>query len=134
MWKRTILVLFENSAVEKALLQWAGKHQCNLVWADPESPDLIAIGCFVLIIDRNLVKKDVYFQYLEFLKEVQNSDNITENGTNGIREQAICILIDNLRDLEFPVLDVVLQVDIKNQNAVQWIIHNIELASKIVRV
>ena len=49
-----------------------------------------------------------------------------------LRDTSICIIIDNIKDLELPSLDMVLQVDLNQKNAVKWILHNLELASKLV--
>ena len=48
-----------------------------------------------------------------------------------MRDTSICIIIDNIKGLELPLLDVVLQIDINQNNAVKWILHNLELASKL---
>jgi len=131
-WKRTILAHFEDPNLKKELSNWASKYRYSLVWADPDSPDLIAIGCFALVIDRTLIKNDIYFQYLEFLKEAHDSNSIRDSEVSETKEESICILIDKIKDLELPLLDVILQVDIRQENSVQWIIQNLELASKLV--
>lgn len=129
VWDKTIFAQFENSKLEKELIQWAKKHQLDIVWGNPKHPDLIASPSFALILDRNLIiKNHIYSQYLDFVNEVNTSDC----ELNEIRDASICIIIDNLKDLELPLLDVVLQIDINQKNAVKWILHNLELASKLV--
>lgn len=131
MWNRTILCLFQNSSLRKDLLQWAETKQLCLLWADPDSPDLIGIGYFALILDRTMITKKRYVQFLEFLKEVQNNTIAMGDEMNGIRDESICILLDPLKDLEFPLLDIVLQVNVRQPNAVPWIINNLEIASPL---
>jgi len=89
---------------------------------------LIACPCFALVIDRNLiVENHIYSQYLSYI----NEDN-SEGELNEIRGTSICIIIDNIKDLELPSLDMVLQVDINQKNSVKWILHNLELAFELV--
>ncbi len=114
----------ENSILNNKLYNWASKHQCSIVWSDPDSPDLLALGCFALVIDRTLIKNEFYLQYLEFLKEVHNYSGITDCEIPEGKEETICILIDNLKNLEFPLLDVVLQIDMNSPNAVQFMQQN----------
>lgn len=55
-WKRTILAPLKIQSLKNELYNWASKHQCSIVWEDPDSPDLIAHGCCALFIDRTLIK------------------------------------------------------------------------------
>jgi hypothetical protein len=127
MWEKTIFAQFENSKLKNELIKWAKKDQLNILWGNPKHPDLIACPSFALVIDRNLIiENQIYSQYLEYIDEV-NSD--CEH--NEMRDTSICIIIDNIKGLELPLLDVVLQIDINQNNAVKWILHNLELASKL---
>lgn len=127
IWEKTIFAQFENPKLKNELIDWAGEHQLNMVWGDPKQPDLIACPSFALVIDRNLIiENGIYSQYLEYIDDVNMDDGIKE-----IRDTSICILIDNIKGIEIPSLDLVLQVDIQKKNAVKWIIHNIEFASKL---
>ena len=127
MWEKTIFAQFENSKLKNELIKWAKNHRINIVWGNPKHPDMIACPSFALVIDRNLIiKNQIYSQYLEYIDEV-NSD--CEH--NEMRDTSICIIIDNIKGLELPLLDVVLQIDINQNNAVKWILHNLELASKL---
>jgi hypothetical protein len=127
MWKKTIFAQFENLKLKNVLIEWAKKHRLNIVWGNPEHPDMIACPSFALVIDRNLIiGNQIYSQYLEYIDEVNSDGELNE-----LRDNSICIIIDNIKDLELPSLDIVLQVDIKQKNAVQWIFHNLEQASKL---
>jgi len=127
IWEKTIFAQFENSKLKNELIEWAKKHQLNIVWGNPEHPDLIACPSFALVIDRNLIREiQIYSQYLSYINEV-NSDGEHKE----IRDATICIIIDNIKCLELPSLDMVLQVDINQKNADKWILHNLELASKL---
>ena len=127
MWKKTIFAQFENLKLKNVLIEWAKKHRLNIVWGNPEHPDMIACPSFALVIDRNLIiENQIYSQYLEYIDEVNLDGELKE-----LRDTSICIIIDNIKDLKLPLLDTVLQVDINQENAVKWILHNLELASKI---
>ena len=128
VWTETIFAQFENSGLKNELMKWASKHRLNVVWGNPTHPDLIAYPSFALVIDRNLIiENQIYSQYLSHIDEGNSDGELKE-----LRDTSICIIIDNIKDLELPSLDVVLQVDINQKNAVQWILHNLELASKVV--
>ena len=127
VWTETIFAQFENSGLKNELMKWASKHRLNVVWGNPTHPDLIAYPSFALVIDRNLIiENQIYSQYLEYIDEVNLDGELKE-----LRDTSICIIIDNIKDLKLPLLDTVLQVDINQENAVKWILHNLELASKI---
>ena len=127
VWTKTIFAQFENSGLKNELMKWASKHRLNVVWGNPKHPDLIAYPSFALVIDRNLIiENQIYSQYLSHIDEGNSDGELKE-----LRDTSICIIIDNIKDLELPSLDIVLQVDIKQKNAVQWIFHNLEQASKL---
>ena len=128
MWEKTIFAQFENSGLKNELMKWASKHRLNVVWGNPTHPDLIAYPSFALVIDRNLIiENQIYSQYLSHIDEGNSDGELKE-----LRDTSICIIVDNIKDLELPSLDMVLQVDLNQENAVQWIFHNLELASKLV--
>jgi hypothetical protein len=128
IWEKTIFAQFENSGLKNELMKWASKHRLNVVWGNPTHPDLIAYPSFALVIDRNLIiENQIYSQYLSHIDEGNSDGELKE-----LRDTSICIIIDNIKDLALPSLDMVLQVDLNQKNAVQWILHNLELASKLV--
>ncbi|MCR4313533.1 MAG: hypothetical protein NUV58_04750 [Candidatus Roizmanbacteria bacterium] len=128
MWEKTIFAQFKNSKLKNELMKWAKIHQLDVVWESSKHFNLIACPCFAIVIDRNLIiENQIYSQYLSHIHEV-NSDCEFDD----MRNTCICIIIDNIKDLELPLLDVVLQVDINHKNTVKFILHNLELASKLV--
>lgn len=128
IWDKTIFAQFENPKLEKELIEWAKEHQLDITWGNPEHPDLIACPSFALIIDRNLIiENQIYSQYLSYINEVNSDSELKE-----LRDTSIFIIVDNINNLELPLLDVVLQVDINQKNAVKFILHNLELSSKLV--
>lgn len=130
MWKKTIFAQFENTKLKNELIEWANEHQINIVWGNPKHPDLIACPSFALVIDRNsIIENGIYTQYLEYINEVNSDCDLNER-----RDTSICIFVDDIKGLEIPLLDLVLQVDIKQKNAVKWILHKLELALKLTAV
>ena len=128
VWTETIFAQFENPRLKNKLMKWASKHRLNVVWGNPKHPDLIAYPSFALVIDRNLIiENQIYSQYLSHIDEGNSDGELKE-----LRDTSICIIIDNIKDLALPSLDMVLQVDLNQKNAVKWILHNLELASKLV--
>ena len=127
VWTETIFAQFENSGLKNELMKWASKHRLNVVWGNPTHPDLIAYPSFALVIDRNLIiENQIYSQYLSHIDEGNSDGELKE-----LRDTSICIIIDNIKDLKLPLLDVVLQVDINQDHAMKTFLHNLELASKI---
>ena len=127
VWTETIFAQFENSGLKNELMKWASKHRLNVVWGNPTHPDLIAYPSFALVIDRNLIiENQIYSQYLSHIDEGNSDGELKE-----LRDTSICIIIDNIKDLELPLLDVVLQVDINQNHAMKIFLHNLEIASKL---
>ena len=128
MWDRTIFVQVGVSRLEKEIRKWANTHQLNVVVGNPEDPDLIACPCFGLIIDRSLIiENEMYSLYLDSINDDPDSEL-----SKVMRTFSICIFVDSIKDLELPLSDVVLQVDLNQKNAIKFILHNLKLASKIV--
>lgn len=128
VWDKTIFAQFENPKLEKELKKWVNKHKLEVVWGNPERPDLIACPCFAIVIDRNLIiENKIYSQYLDLVNDDPDSEL-----SKVMRTFGICILVDDIKDLELPLSDVILQVNLNQKNAIKFILHNLELASKLV--
>jgi hypothetical protein len=128
MWDRTIFVQVGVSRLEKEIRKWANTHQLNVVVGNPEDPDLIACPSFAVVLDRNLIiENEMYSLYLDSV----NDDSESEL-SKVMRTFSICILVDDIKDLELPMLDVILQVNLNQKNAIKFILKNLELASKLV--
>ena len=128
MWEKTIFVQVGVPRLEKEIRKWANTHQLNVVVGNPEDPDLIACPCFGLIIDRSLIiENEMYSLYLDSINDDPDSEL-----SKVMRTFSICIFVDSIKDLELPLSDVVLQVDLNQKNAIKFILHNLKLASKIV--
>ena len=128
MWDKTIFVQVGVPRLEKEIRKWANTHQLNVVVGNPEDPDLIACPSFAVVLDRNLIiENEMYSLYLDSV----NDDSESEL-SKVMRTFSICILVDDIKDLELPMLDVILQVNLNQKNAIKFILKNLELASKLV--
>ena len=128
MWEKTIFVQVGAPRLEKEIRKWANTHQLNVVVGNPEDPDIVACPCFGLIIDRSLIiENEIYSLYLDSVNDDSDSEL-----SKVMRTFSICIFVDSIKDLELPLSDVVLQVDMNQKNAVKFILHNLDLASKLV--
>ena len=128
MWEKTIFVQVGVPRLEKEIRKWANTHQLNVVVGNPEDPDLIACPCFAVVLDRSLIiENEMYSLYLDSINDDPDSEL-----SKVMRTFSICIFVDSIKDLELPLSDVVLQVDLNQKNAIKFILHNLKLASKIV--
>jgi len=128
MWDKTIFVQVGDPKLEKEIRKWASTHQLDVVVGNPEDPDIVACPCFGLIIDRSLIiENEMYSLYLDSVNDDSDSEL-----SKVMRTFSICIFVDSIKDLELPLSDVVLQVDMNQKNAVKFILHNLDLASKLV--
>jgi hypothetical protein len=48
-------------------MNWAAENDCTILWGRPSYPDIITFGSFVEIIDRDVLGKETYEVYLEYL-------------------------------------------------------------------
>ena len=128
MWEKTIFVQVGVPRLEKEIRTWATAHQLDVVVGNPEDPDLIACPSFAQVLDRSLIiENEMYSLYLDSVNDDPDSEL-----SKVMRTFSICIFVDSIKDLELPLSDVVLQVDLNQKNAIKFILHNLKLASKIV--
>ena len=113
-FESTILAIFNNEQLKTELEKWASANNVKIFWGDPSSPDIIAVPCFALIVDRNILDEESYASYLELGKEAN-----------------VFIAFDNNNILELPKSKIVLRVKPKSKNAIKWIIENIINAKKL---
>jgi hypothetical protein len=125
VWNKTVFAVFQNDSLKVELEKWALTNNINIAWGDPNSPDIIVFPYFSAIIDRNILGKEVYYQYLDFVREVNTPLNLE-------KDEHICILLDNIKDLEYPKLDYVMQVNTGHKNAIKWIIQTLELSHQYI--
>ena len=129
---RTVHCIFDNVSLKNCLQNWAQDNDYRLIWGQPNSPDIIAFPCIVIIVDRNYLGLNAYENYLEYTKEVNEPfelSELSEDESNDVKliealtskDDTVCIIIDNLRNIEHPMLDNVFQINPKQNKAFKWI-------------
>lgn len=107
-WLNTIFAQFQHSDLEHELKRLAKVLQCKIVWGENESPDIIALGNFVSIVDRDSIGVSNWELFLKYRME---SDDSTP-----------CIIIDKITTFEIPKLAGLLYIDISQKGSIQKIL------------
>lgn len=115
--ENTIFAISNNEQLKTELEKWASANVVKIFWGDSNSPDIIAVPCFALIVDRNVISKEAYSSYLEF--------------TNETNETNLFVAFDENIEMELPKNEIVLRINPTNTNAIKWIIENINNAKKL---
>lgn len=88
MWQRTILCQFDNPALKEAVERLAKDTGCNIWYGRPGWPDIIAVPCFIAVVDRNLIGEEIWNEYLRFCEEVN--------------DDTPCVIVDEIKHLGLP--------------------------------
>ena len=59
----------DNINLAISLNDFCQKNNKNLFFPDPKSPDIIAIGCLALIVDRNFIDKSAWKSFCDYCEE-----------------------------------------------------------------
>jgi len=95
-------------------LNWPAKNlSCDLYNGKPITADIFATPYFIAIVDRNIVGKELWTEYLEFRKEVDDTTPF--------------ILVDYLGDSDGWEIDEHMEIcDIGNRDQVRYIVERIK--------
>ena len=74
-WFEVIFAQFENEELKRALEECAQEIECKIWYGKPDSPDIVAIGRFVEVIEWPLLGNEIWNFYLEYCKET-NDDTL----------------------------------------------------------
>lgn len=99
----TIFCISENKELRTFLEELAPLIRSTIYYADPCSPDILAIPRYVLIIDRNLMSKEMWDYYLRYREEVEETEP--------------CLLVDQLSDLDCPARGYTLCLDLSKSES-----------------
>lgn len=124
MWRRCVFTLFDSQPLAEAIAILAGEEGFSVIKGESFSPDIVALWGFALVVDRTLVTEDVYDIYLEVVG--------APGGDEATRDKSAIIVVDSLRTLEYPPLDVVVQIDLRCPYAIRWILHTLDMAAKYI--
>ncbi len=149
-YENTIITVIDNHPLSWRLDKWAQLNKINVFKGDPDSPDITVLPCFIFIIDRKVLNKRAYSLLLEFSNLVKEPLNLLEvierindyssdpsiiNEQGWIKElleqssyNSACIILDDIKDLTYPNLDYVFQIDIQNMQSYNWIIKIVDTA------
>ena len=98
---KVIFCQFEDQKLGTAIAKCAEDIDCEVINGVPFTPDMLAFSGFVNIIDRNLVEKDVWQEYVNWYDE--------------FRRDETCIIIDNIiLDMPMPVSRYMPAFDLNN--------------------
>lgn len=142
-WRKTVLALFNSDLLKPEVIKWAEQNSIQIVWGDPNSADIVAYPYFALIVDRKILGDGFYSLYLEYLQDVNTpidpqklkiNHGIQPQDLSGllVKEEHSCIIVDNIRDLEIPKLDFVSQINIQSENAINWVIQELDLSFNLI--
>jgi hypothetical protein len=109
-WRRRIFCQFdprEHKALLCALQKCADDTGCDIVFGEKDSPDLYAIGGFVLVLDRSQVGDEVWRDYVDMY---QDDTDITP-----------CFILDRRTDLALPKWRFTYRLDMADPGSVATI-------------
>lgn len=110
---KRIFCQFENQKLEAAIAKCAAEINCKVMHGAPFTPDMLVFSGFVNIIDRNLIDKDLWQEYVQWYDE--------------FRRDETCIIVDNIiLDMPMPVSRYMPAFDLNNPYAVPAIITTIK--------
>jgi len=125
-WENTVFAQFDNPELKSELQMWANEHSCDISWGNDPS-DIIAVPFFVSIIDRKLLGSEGWESYLEFIDKVNDGQSIISDADKiDLKDDSVCIIIDDIRDMELPNLDTVLYFDLNDKESIPSVIKTID--------
>ena len=68
----TLLFAAENNELKKEIEKWCSKHNKTIYYAEPNSPDLIAVPAFALVVDKNFIGEKSWNDFLDYQKEIKD--------------------------------------------------------------
>ena len=148
-YSNTLAVAFEHPLLSHAIQSWAEAKGIDIFELEPESLDIIVAGHFAAVIDRNVLGLGIYDTYLCCMEDVNSStlenSSMTEIegetdslksrqggvgnvGLEDIHNTSSLIIVDKRRDLAYPELDFVAQIDPDAEFGIERIVGVLEEA------
>jgi len=110
---KRIFCQFEDDKVRAAITKLAEEINCEVIEGAPFSADMLVFSGFVNLIDRNLIDREMWQEYVQWYDE--------------FRRDETCIIVDNmLFDMPMPVSRYMPAFDLNNPYAVPAIITTIK--------
>ncbi len=115
-WFRNIFCQFDHEQLNYAIEQLAGDIDCTVFHGEPGSIDICAVGSFVKIVDRNIVGRSIWKEYVE--------------GIDSAGGDVPCIILDRLSDLPLSKSQYVCQMDMNRPETIRKIVQTIKQMRK----
>ena len=115
-WLRNIFCQFDHEKLNHAVEQCAEEINCTTFHGEPGGIDICAIGSFVKIVDRNIVGRSTWKEYVE--------------GIDSAGGDVPCIIIDRLSDLPLSKSQYVCQMDMNSPETIRKIVQTIKQMRK----
>lgn len=106
---KRIFCQVENEPVEIEIERCAKDIGCEVLYGEPFSPDILALGGFIYIIDRNFVGRDWWEIYVRSCDDYHCDEP--------------CLIVDNIEDMELPKSNYVAQFDLSDPASITSILH-----------
>jgi hypothetical protein len=110
--EKRIFCQIEHMSLESEIEECAQQIGCEILYGAPFSPDLLALGGFIYILDRNFVGKFWWNEFVLLCDEYKWKEP--------------CILVDTIKDLKTPKTNLVRQIDITDALSTENILHVIK--------
>lgn len=115
-WLRNIFCQSDHEQLNHAIERCAGEIKCTTIHGEPGSIDICAIGSFVKIVDRNIIGRSIWKEYVE--------------GIDSAGGDVPCIIIDRLSDLPLSKSQYVCQMDMNSPETIRKIVQTIKQMRK----
>jgi hypothetical protein len=110
--EKRIFCQIEHASLESEIEDCARQIGCEVLHGEPFSPDILALGGFIYILDRNLVGRFWWDEYVSICNEYE--------------WQEPCIMVDNIKELKAPESNIVIQIDLTDASSMEKILHVIK--------
>ena len=111
---RRIFCQFEHQELETEIEKCAQKIGCEVLYGEPFSPDILALGGLIFILDRNLVGIDMWEEYVGMCDEFKWDEP--------------CLIVDIIEEWPLPKSNYVSIFDLNDPASVTSIIYVIKEA------
>lgn len=113
---RNIFCQFNNEQLRQAIEQCAKEMDCTVSYGGEGGIDITAVDSFVKIVDRNIVGRNVWNKYVEYIDSA--------GGNNP------CIIVDDISDWSLPIYQYTGQLSLKDPGAVKKVVQTIKQMRK----
>jgi hypothetical protein len=110
--EKRIFCQIEHTSLESEIEDCARQIGCEVLHGEPFSPDILALGGFIYILDRKLVGKFWWDEYVSIYKQFKWSEP--------------CILVDTIQNLKLPKSPCVIQIDLTDASSTEKILQAIK--------